>query len=161
MTTSQVQAVVNAVTEVLGDSFTPGTTVVSTTLTNEQKKQVRELVKTAITNGEVAYNGSTTETGKFNRYVNGMINNHLMKSKKLNGGVPYQPKKKGTPRDAQLKELNKLQKTLTPGTSEYTQVTESIQNRRSQLSSTAGIDTTIVPQEVADMVERNNTDTSS
>ena len=91
---SQVGAVVNAVTEVLGDTFVLGTTVVSEVITEEQKTKVRNLVKQGILNGEVSCNKDTSNERELARYVNGMINNHLNRSKALNGGKPYNPNKK-------------------------------------------------------------------
>lgn len=151
--TKQVSAVVNAVTEVLGDSFVVGTTVVSEVITSEQKQQVRDLVKTGIVNGEVEYGKDTSNEKELDRYVNGMINNHLKRSKKLNGGSPYQPKKKGLPRDETLRELTKFQATLQPGTEKYNEAAEAISQRRAELEQVrSGIDTTVVTPEISEMV---------
>ena len=152
----QVQAVVNAVTEVLGDAFVPGTTVVSETISEAQKETIRDLVKNGILNGEVAYSKDVNDP-QFNRYVNGMINNTFTKSKKLNGNRPYKPSKKGTPRDATLKQLNAYLKTQTPGTSAYNDALSAVNNRKTELSQiAAGIDTSVLPNEVANILDKSN-----
>ena len=156
MAVSQVQAVINAVAEVLGDSFVAGTTVVSKVITKEEKAQVRDIVKTGILNGEVKYNKDTSDTKNFNRYVNGMINNHFIKCKKLNGGNTHVAANK---RDPELKQLNTLLKTLTPNTDQYNEVVDKINLRKSELSTTktsrnSEIDTSIAPAAVASIVDR-------
>ena len=158
MPLSQVQAVINAVADVLGDSFVPNTTVVKDILTVDQKKEVRNLVEQGIINGEVVYKGDIENSEKFNRYVNGMINNHLMRSKKLNGGQPHKSKVK---RDDQLNEMKKLLNTLTPGTSQYNQVAEAISKRKQELSIkkvtktvSPEIDTSITPSEISSIVSQ-------
>jgi len=157
MPLSQVQAVVNAVADVLGDSFVPSTTIVKDVLTADQKKEVREIVKQGILNGDVAYKGDTENNEKFNRYVNGMINNHLIRSKKLNGGNVHKPK---TQRDDQLNEMSKLLNTLTPGTNQYDQVAEAISKRKQELSQktvvsrSSDIDTSIAPSEISSIVSQ-------
>ena len=150
---SQVDAVVKAIAEVLGDDFVVGQTVVSEVLTSDQKRAIREAVTDQIVNGEVRFNKSVDDRAKVSHYVNGMINNHLVKSRKLNGGKVHTPKKTGSVRDPQLKELNKLLSTLNPNTVEYNKVLGSIDERKAELSSaSSAIDTSIVPNEVAGIV---------
>lgn len=150
---SQVDAVVNAVTEVLGDSFVVGTTVVSQALSTEQKQQVRALVKESILNGTTPYGKDLQDEKALNRYVNGMVNNSLMKSKKLNGGSQYKPQKRGVPRDATLRELNKFLATQTPGTPKYEEVSAAIVKRKAELTEVAGqIDTSVVTPEVSGLI---------
>ncbi len=159
MALSQVQAVINAVADVLGDNFVPNTTLVKDVLTSEQKKQVRNIVQQGILNGDVTYKGDTENSDKFNRYVNGMINNHLMRSRALNGGQVHKSKAK---RDDQLKEMSKLLNTLTPDTEQYNQVAEAISKRKQELSQRAPsssakatqIDTSIAPAEIASIASK-------
>ena len=155
---SQVNAVVSAVTEVLGDSFVAGKTVVSETITDEQKQAIKTNVVNAILSGTVSCNKDTTNEREFFRYVNGMINNHFMKSKKLNGGGTYRPTTKGTPRDSTLKELTKYLATQAPGSSTYRDTVTAIGRRKAELSQVAGgIDTSVAPTEVSNLI--NNTET--
>lgn len=162
MTTKQVSAVVNAVAEVLGDDFAPGTTVVSDIITPEQKEQVRDIVFNGIISGDVAFKGSTEDSDAVRRYVNGMVDNHFRKSKALNGGNTYKATGTGAKRDPQLKELTKLLKTFEPGTENYSKVQGHIEQRAAQLQAEKGarsaaavretINTDILPEHLAHMV---------
>lgn len=162
----QVQAVVNAVSEVLGDDFTQESTVVGEVITPEQKAEVREIVLNGILNGDVAFKGSLEDEALVKRYVSGMVDNHFRKSRLLNGGSVYKPSATGTKRDPQLKELNKLLKTLSPGTEDYTKVQEHIEVRTSQLAeeraaksianSRAQIDTSVLPSHLTDMLNADS-----
>ena len=163
MSTKQVQAVINAVTVVLGDNFTPNTTTVLSTLTKEQKEEVRNIIFDGVMSGDVVYNKSTVNATAVKRYVNGMVDNHLRKSKALNGGVPYKPSSSGSKRDPQLRELNKLLKTFEPGTDQYSQVQTSIGSRSAQIQVEksqksiadvrASIDTSVLPDNLASMLQ--------
>lgn len=151
--TKQIDAVISAVAEVLGDSFVVGTTVVSDVITSDQKQQVRTLIKAGILNGEIECKKDLSNEKEINRYANGMINNHLMKSKKLNGGNPYKSNKKGLPRDKTLRELTKYHATLQPNTPEYVEVSSAISRRKDELNKIrSNINTTIVTPEVSEMV---------
>jgi hypothetical protein len=163
MTTKQVSAVVNAVTEVLGDDFAPGTTVVSEIITDEQKEQVREIVFNGIMDGSVTFKGSTDDADAVRRYVNGMVDNHFRKSKALNGSKSYAPSSTGSKRDPQLKELGKLLKTFEPGTENYLKVQGHMEQRSAQLQAERGaratsavresINKDILPEHLAHMVK--------
>ena len=65
----QVQAVVNAVAEILGDSFTEGSTVVRDVITDQQKIEVREIVFNGILSGDVEYKKSLEDEVAIKRYV--------------------------------------------------------------------------------------------
>ena len=82
----QVDAVIDAVTKVLGDSFIPGSTKVKETLTTEQKNSVADILVKGILEGEIAYSKDVSDKRVLRRYVNGMIGNHLNRSPVLNGG---------------------------------------------------------------------------
>ena len=162
MSTKQVQAVINAVTTVLGSEFTPSSTNVLNVITKEQKAEVRENVFNGILSGDVVYNGDTSDETAVKRYVNGMVDNHLRKSKILNGGSTYKPSGNGTKRDPQLRELGKLLKTFEPGTEMYANVEQSISTRTTQLHTEksqqqvanvrASIDTSVLPDNLASML---------
>lgn len=162
MSLKQVQAVINAVTDVLGDDFTPSSTNVLSVITKEQKASVREAVFAGIISGEVEYNKDTTDETAVRRYVNGMVDNHLRKSRILNGGNTYKPTGTGSKRDPQLRELNKLLKTFEPGTDNHNKVLQHIDTRTQQIvaektqkqaaSARASIDTSILPDNLASML---------
>jgi hypothetical protein len=133
----QKQSVINAVSEVLGSSFVPSSTIVRDVITSEQLESVRQLVFAGIISGSVAFGKSTEDEKLVRRYVNGMVDNHFRKSPELNGGTKYTtptPGSRGS-RDSQLSTLRKLLKTFDEGSSQYTQVLNAIATREATLSS--------------------------
>ena len=160
----QVQAVVNAVNEILGDSFTEGETNVAEIISKDQKAEVREIVLNGILNGEVAFKGNLDDTPAVRRYVNGMVDNHFRKSRLLNGGSVYKPSSTGSKRDPQLKELNKLLKTLPEGSDDFNRVRSHIEKRTAEISkerearslanTRQNIDTSVLPPNLAEMVNQ-------
>ena len=162
MSVKQVEAVINAVTVVLGGDFQPGATVVADVITPDQKEEVREIVLKGVLEGEVAFKGDLTDEAAVRRYVNGMVDNHLRKSRQLNGGSTYKASSTGARRDPQLKELNKLLKTLSPGSEDYAKVNQHIASRLAEIkqakqegqaaSIRASIDTSVLPSHLAEML---------
>lgn len=132
----QKTGVVQAVVNVLGGRFIPGTDV-ATVLTKQEKIQVRETVFNNILNGAIKYSKSTKDIDSVRRYVNGMVDNHIRKAKELNGNVIYQSKNPGSGRgrrDPQLTALASLLKQYSPGTSEYQDIQKTITCREQELS---------------------------
>jgi chromosome segregation ATPase len=162
----QVQAVVSAVSEVLGDSFIEGSTRVTDIITTEQKTLVRENVFQGILSGNVTFNGSLEDHSAIQRYVNGMVDNHFRKSRLLNGGSTYTPSGEGTKRDPQLRELNRLLSTLEVGTDDHLKVQEHITARSAQLqqeraaktaaNSRASIDVSVLPSHLAELISSDS-----
>jgi hypothetical protein len=136
MSTSQKEAVVAAVEEILGDSFVSGTTIVKETITSDQLSQLREQILTGILGGTIAYSGDRSDAKAVGRYVNGMIDNHFRKAKELNGGMKYAVKNvtgsRGS-RDPQLTALRKLAKGYAAGSPELIRVQQAIVAREAQL----------------------------
>lgn len=105
---SQKDAVFQAVTGYFGSRFQNGMEV-----TDEDKKAIVDrLIK--------SYNDKEWEIkrGQENLavYCRGLLNNHLARDKRLNGGKKYEPKTKGAPRatgDETAKALRALALTLT------------------------------------------------
>lgn len=166
----QKEAVVNAVISVLGDNFVPGTTVVKETVSKDQKSEIRGIVLKGILSGEVGFNGSLEDEKAVARYVNSMVDNHFRKAKELNGGSTYKPTNTGTRRDPQLKELNKLLKTLPEGSDGRDQVLEHIEIRNKQLdemraqkrsaASIGEIDVDALPQHLRGLVDPSSSETA-
>ena len=160
-TIGQKQAVVNAVETVLGDSFTSTVTKVKEILTSEQLSEIRSIVLDGILNGHVVYSKPTTDADAARRYVNGMVDNHLRKSKELNGGDTYKPTKSGAKRDTALLNLNRLLTTYTEGTEEYVEVQDAITSRQRELKTIKShkkvnknaVNTDIIPAELASLIE--------
>ncbi len=163
MSTSQKEAVVNAVSKILGKSFVKGSTNVKETLTEDQLTELRETIFKGVKSGDITYNKDLADDKAVRRYVNGMIDNHLRKAKELNGGTKYIVKNAGShSRDPQISALKKLAKNYESGSAEQAKVLSAISNRESQLSAerqqaatakkreTAmkNIDTTVLPPEL-------------
>ena len=159
----QKQAVLNAVKNILGNSFASGETNVKEVLTSDQLNTLRDRIYEGAIDGSIAYNKDTSDTKAVRRYVNGMIDNHLRKSKELNGGNIYKPANTGAKRDATLKNLNRLLKNYEEGTDEYDQVSTAITNRHNELKTMRStkkkdtvkskVDTDIIPDELASIIE--------
>lgn len=136
MSTSQKEAVVEAVEAILGDSFVSGSTIVKETITADQLSQLREHILTGILGGSIAFSGDRSDAKAVGRYVNGMIDNHFRKAKELNGGMKYAVKNtsgsRGS-RDPQLTALRKLAKSYTMGSPEFVRIQSAISAREAQL----------------------------
>ena len=131
----QSEAVVNAVQDTLGDNFVTHETVAKDVLTNDQLTSIVDTITQGIMDGEIAY-GKNLDEKDVKKYVSSMVNNHLRKSKKLNGGTTHKPTKEGTKRDEQLKALNQLLKTSSyeEGSEEHNAILKSIQERKQELA---------------------------
>jgi len=133
---SQKDAVVNAVKQVMGNSFIIGTTQAKTAVTKDQLVAIRKLVADGILSGTVSYSKSIGEANAIIRYTNGMVDNHFRKAKELNGGgisTPSKPKAAKSPSDKTLKHLNVLLSTYNEGSQEYNQVKSAIAVRENEL----------------------------
>jgi transcription termination factor NusB len=134
-TISQKQSVVDAVTQVLGGSFN-ATIPAREQLSDDQLSEVKSLVASAIAGGKVEYSKDFSDEKEVFKYVSGMVSNHLRKAKELNGGSTYAPQSTGRgSRDGQISELNKLLKTYSEGSAEYTQIVDAITSRKNELAS--------------------------
>lgn len=167
----QKQAVVNAVSSVLGANFQKGSTVVRDVISTSELESVRSQVLDGIQNGTIAYTGDSSDDKKLRRYVNGMIQNHFRKAKELNGGSKYAPSNPGSGRrDAQLSNLKKLLKQYDENSPEFQKVTEAIATREAEISEekkaaaaarkqeklASSIDTSLLPPELAEAVENSS-----
>jgi hypothetical protein len=108
----QVDAVYAAVVSITG--FNPESGPCS--LTDEQKAMVRMSLLEGFRQGKIDFNGDfNSEEEKYQKsYVSGLLNNHLRKDKRLNGGVKYEAKNPGSRTgqgDATLKAMRALLQT--------------------------------------------------
>ena len=132
--TSQCQAVINAVTNILGDEFTESETNAKEFLSSDHLSTIADEVTSGIFAGTVGFGGPTEDEGKVRSYVVSMISNHLRKSKKLNGGMKYESNGTGRgSRDTVLSNLQRLIKNYEEGTDEFTTVADAILERKSVL----------------------------
>lgn len=164
----QKQAVIDAVSSVLGNTFNLGETVVRDSITSEQLDEVREIVFNGIAHGTVSYGKDISDTKAVRRYVNGMIDNHFRKATELNGGNKYVAPASSArgARDGQLSTLKKLLKTFEEGTEQHNQVLAAIESRtaflaterasakavRARASKASEIDMSVLPPELQDLI---------
>lgn len=130
---SQKESVIFQVKAVLGNSFdqlTPARNL----LTDDQLSVIKENIFNGIIAGTIDFGKEVTDHKELQRYVSGMVSNYLRKAKELNGGSDYSPQSNGRgSRDAQVSELNKLLKTYTEGTEQYSQIQLAIEERKAAL----------------------------
>lgn len=134
--TSQKQAVIDAVMDVMGSTFVSGQTNVKSLITQDQLTLVRQKVYDGIVAGKVAYNKDLSDTKTISRYVAGMVDNHLRKAKELNGGNQYKPSPTGTKssKDDKLQSLTSLLKNMDVDSPEYESVLSAIEARKEQIA---------------------------
>ncbi len=152
----QVDAVFKMVCEIKGsNSFTE-----AVTLTPEEKKMAADQITDWIESGDVDFSERARtkydSPEKVRSYVLGMINNHLRKDKRLNGGTTYTPKNPGSRAgsgDPVIRELKKLLKVV--GDEERALVQEEIDKRLSEIraekAKSIDIDTDLLPDLVKNL----------
>ena len=109
---NQKEAVFNAVTHVLGESFPESGPVF---LSREQRAQVNMILFEGF-RGETVERGREFADSELKAYCSGLQSNWLRKDKRLNGGVTYIAKNPGSRAgqgDSQLKALRTLLSTQT------------------------------------------------
>lgn len=84
----QKDAVINAVTSILGDRFRAGINA-RNILSADEIVAVKNTVANNILNGSVSYSKDASDEKAVRRYVAGLVDNHLRKALELNGGVKY------------------------------------------------------------------------
>jgi hypothetical protein len=104
----QVDAVVSAVKEVLGDAFIPG---VKVELSKDQRSKVIDMVCAGLTEGTVQFSEAAkakhSQAGTIRTYASGLTTNWLNKSKELNGNIEYAPINPGSRSNPELKQASK------------------------------------------------------
>ena len=166
---SQKEAVVNEVKNILGAKYDPSRPS-KELLTSSELYLIRDNIVKDIIAGKVGYSGLTNNTVELNRYVYGMICNHLKKAKELNGDITYKPsssssskvQKSSSKDDDQIKELTKLLKVYREGSDLHTEVLTLIEAKKaaskaSNKKNTNGIDVQIVPEEFKNFANSFNT----
>jgi len=135
MSISQKESVISQVKLALGSSFN-ASIAARNLLTDDQLETIKTNIFNGILNGTIDFGKEITDEKELSRYVSGMVSNYLRKSKELNGGSDYAPQSTGRgSRDPQVSELNKLLKTYTEGSDEYSQIVFAIEARKNELAS--------------------------
>jgi len=130
----QSQAVFAAICAVLSsDSFET-----AVTLTSEQRKQVNIILIQGLMSGDIDLsNRESRDEAWVAKYVPGLVNNHMRKDIRLNGGVKYTAKNPGIRSgsgDAQLKEIRALKSTLSVTHPNYQDVVNAETTRLQELA---------------------------
>src|SRR5574343_1537104 len=95
--TSQNEVVVAAVSKVFANELSETGRVPETgTWSETQKSEVVALVFASFKNGECTKSSGGTDDASLMKYIPGLINNHVRKDMRLNGGVKYTPKNPGS-----------------------------------------------------------------
>jgi hypothetical protein len=132
---SQKDSVINEVKAILGSQFDPSVPA-RNLLSDDQLDTIKSNIFKGILNGSIDFGKEVTDEKELSRYVSGMVSNYLRKAKELNGGSTYVPQSTGRgSRDPQVSELNKLLKTYTEGSDEYSQIAFAIEARKTELAS--------------------------
>jgi len=153
----QNDAVFQAVCSVLGaQSFDS-----KVLLTKEQKQSVIAIVTEGILAGQVDFSTEAKTNhdtpAKVKSYTGGMVDNHLRKDKRLNGGEKYEIKNPGSrsKSDPTLRALKTLQSTQEPDSDSWHQIEAAIYDRQMELSKakTVEIDLSALPEEFRHLVK--------
>ena len=147
---SQKQAVFLAVTNFYGDKFKNGMTH-----TSEDKAKIIDSLIKSFENKEF---GIKSEQANLKVYIRGLLNNHLTKDTRLNGGDKYVPANPGSRTgisNKQIKAMRQLLKKYAEGSDEHTRVSKGIEaavavERAKKLEAT--IDVENLPEEFQDLV---------
>lgn len=119
MKVNQRTATVNTILSVLKDRGVNyelnGETPISKVLSDEDKAKTREILFTMFKQGQVEYKAQfqskVNDDSELKKYISGLVNNWIRKTKEFNGGVKYEAKNPGSragSQDEKVKEMRKL-----------------------------------------------------
>lgn len=147
---SQKDAVFNTVTSFYGDQFENGMSH-----TKEAKSKMVDMLIESYERGEWEIKSAQSN---LRSYVIGLLNNHLRKDVRLNGGEKYKAKNPGSRAgqgDPQVKEARKLLKTLAEGSAEHAKVKAFIDKRVAEIKAEKNkveINVDILPAELQGLI---------
>lgn len=149
---TQGQIVIQAVRQVFPKDTHP-VVPPTTSWNDEQKRKVNGLVFMAFKAGETTKNSGGTSDEALLKYIPGLVNNWVRKSKELNGGVDYQPKNPGSRSGAGDETLKNLRLLLASVTDEDARhaVQQEIDKRIAELKPT--IDVSKLPESLRHLVK--------
>ena len=117
MSTSQKQAVTNAVLSILPSYELGGEEIANDVMSAAQKSEAREILFNGFRANEISYKDEFATKVQddviLKKYVSGLLNNWLRKNPEFNNGIKYEAKNPGSRAgsgDAQVRELKKLLK---------------------------------------------------
>ena len=146
---SQKEAVFNTVKSFYGDKFENGM--------SHSKDAKATMVKSLVEQADDVFEVKSKQEN-MKTYIIGLLNNHLRKDTRLNGGDKYIAKNPGSRAgqgDPQIKASRQLLKTLVEGSAEYEKVTAFINTKvaaNKAAKATIEIDTEALPEELRNLV---------
>lgn len=161
MRTNQRTACVNTILSVLKDHGIDyklgGEIPVSQVLNDSMKSKVREILFTEFRKGNIEYKSSfqskVDDDSELKKYISGLVNNWIRKTKEFNGGVKYEAKNPGSragSTDEKVKEMRKLLSITTDPTAKA-MIQKAIDDRVSTLKAEKNeveIDYSVIPAEL-------------
>lgn len=161
MKVNQRTACVNTILSVLKDHginyVLNGEIPVSEVLTDSMKAQVREILFTEFRQGNIEYKSSfqskVDDDSELKKYISGLVNNWIRKTREFNGGHKYEAKNPGSragSTDEKVKEMRKLLSITTDPTAKA-MIQQAIDERVSELRAQKNeveIDYSAIPAEL-------------
>jgi hypothetical protein len=148
---TQNEAVVIAVRTV----FTEGVVPETKTWTQSQKDEIHSLVFRMFKSGECTKNSGGQTDADLLKYIPGLVNNHVRKDKRLNGGVEYTPKNPGSRSgsgDESIRAM-KMLLSVTTETDARAQIQAAIDERLAQLKPKVEINAAALPEALRHLVK--------
>ena len=141
---TQKEAVFHVVKSFYGDKFKNGQEY-----PQADKREMVNILMEMYNSGEWEIK---SEQENLRSYVVGLLNNHLRKDVRLNGGNKYEPKRKGSRSgDATVKAIRQLMKILDPESEEYARANDALNKRLAELNKVE-IDVEALPAELRGLV---------
>lgn len=141
--TATVQAILSTLSARGCDYELNGQTTISEVLTDNDKKEVRDLLFNQFRSGEISVSETFAETklnddSELKKYISGLVNNWIRKAKEFNAGEAYITKNPGSRAgsgDEQMRELKKLliQVRTSGDTGVIAEVEAAIERRRTEI----------------------------
>jgi len=154
---SQKQAVVSTILAVLAERGVEyqmgGDVPISDVLTDKDKADTREAIFTMFRNGDITFKDEPTAAkyasdSELKKYVSGLVNNHIRKTKEFNCGKTYVIKNPGSRAhvaDEQLRELTKLSAQCADDPEAQKQIADAIVKRKAEIAAEKAKSVTINP----------------
>lgn len=152
MAKTQGEVVVIAVRAVFPTGKVPSTTEWA----KEQLTEVHEMVVQAFLSGEVEKRSGGSDEAAIRKYVPGLVNNWVRKSKELNGGEVYIPKNPGSRSGSGDEKLRNLKVLLTLVTDPEARVAvqQEIDKRVAELQPKVEINVDLLPESLRHLLKK-------
>lgn len=149
---NQKELVFSIVTKFFGSKFENGMSI-----SKEEKSSIVDLIVEAHAKGEMTIESAKAQ-GNVKSYVIGLLNNHLRKDTRLNGGDKYTPANPGSrsgSSDPQIRAARQLLKTKEKGSAEFNKIQGFIDTKVAAIKAEKAktvIDVESLPEELQGLV---------